>query len=849
MEFNLAPELGDRSHKWSEETTRVIAVAALTELRSRKKDKICYMYYNGLKKDEEFKYLNEVGDYVYPAKVRFFQVVRPKIDLQLSKLTRRKINFATIASDQRSQKEKLDRKLQYYLNFFDKKLASTKSVMLSQIEEINQKLQEMEEFLANPPQNEEEAKMQDELRMMKPELEAMLIEVRTEKENVVLLTEDDEEKINHYWKYKDKDVRELSAQRYLKKAMQERDIQRKSIKAFKDQVITGKPLYYVDCAPGEKYPHFDQISPLYTCWSASSPTGYIQDGGWVSYTVPTGISDILSKFGDDLTETDKERLKDYQHFSRESNIKTNFAHAAYFTNEEDVTHHAGSTIDKQVDTTYVFWRSPRKVFKKSSPNPHTPGTFFTHIVSEEEILKTTLKEEETVQIRYIDDIYGGIMIGSGRDSIVIGAGPRPNQVYDVDTFKTQLPIVGYTFGDINDEPYSLVWATKDLQDLYNILMYQAELLTVLSGVKGFVMDKAQKPDEMSYAEWMYNRKLGVAWIDSMKKKFGRMPSFNQFQQYDDTLSQSIMYLTELAKSIDDMAGQIIGVPRQAVGETVSTDQVGTNKMSIDQSALVSEIQYYNHFDVLGKALTRFMNCARDQGVIEDAVTSVANDLSTDTGPVRKDLFEGRSYDIIATNTSNELTFMEDLKQIAINERAGNHIGLHDLIKVYQGNTLKEIEVTLEFAGKQAIEQDQQAQANAENAEADREMRLKQMDLQYKELNDKMVNQIKQLELQIKEKEQEMKMRETETNLAMKGKQQQFDQSAKIAEIQMKATDQQSKSVNDQFANKLAAINQKVDLLLGNRKLDIEEKKIGVEDKKVTVESKKVDKMSTNSNTN
>jgi hypothetical protein len=849
MEFNLAPALRDRTEEWAKETTQTISQAALTELRSRKRDMICHLYYNGVKTEEEFNYLNEVGDYVYPAKVRFIPIIRSKIDLQLSKLTRRALNFATIASDSESQKEKMEKKLRYYMDYFDQKVETKRHEMMTNIQTINQKLQEINQILNTQAQSQEDLNMQRELAKMKPELERMLIAARTSSENIALLTEEDEEKIDRYWRYSYNDIRELAAKKYLTKAISEREIQRHSLKAYKDQCITGKPMYFVDTAPGEKFPEFRQISSMYACWSSGSPTGYVQNGGWVTYTIPMSIAEILSRFGDSLDPEHIKRLKDYQSYARESNIKTNFAHAAYFADDNTRVNYSGTTVDKKVDVTYVYWRSPRKVYRKSTPNQYMPGRYFTHIMHEDEILENSIKEGDKLEIRYIDDIYQGILIGSNRDGIVINAGPKPHQVYDVDTFRTEFPIIGYTFGDIDDEPYSYIWATKDLQDLYNILMFQIELLTVLSGVKGIVMDEAQKPDKMSYKEWMYNRKLGVAWIDTMKKKFGRNPSFNQFQTYDDTLSQAVTYIFELARGIDEMAGQIIGVPRQAIGQTISTDQVGTNKMSIDQSALVNEIQFDTHFNLLSKALTRFMNCAAEQGVIDDVISFIANDLTTDDFAVNPDIFKGRKYDIIVSNTDKELNFIEDFKQLAIRERSNNTIALHDLIKVYQGETLKEIEATLEFASKKAIERAESAAMNQMQAEAEKEKQMKELDLRYKQLSDKMSNELKQLELQIKDRELQMKQNMQVQESALKERQAMAENELKSREIELKAAEAQGKVISDDFKNKLESVTKKIDLLLGNRKLDIDEAKLDIERERNQIESKKVDKMNQKSNSN
>lgn len=825
MEFNLVPDLKDRTKEWAEFITRTIASSALTDIQSRKRDKICFMYYNGIKTEEDFNYLNQVGDYVYPAKVRFFQIIRPKIDLQISKLTTRPLHYGCIASDEKSQRERYEKKLKHYFDLFDQRIDSIRQPELEAITEIEQNIGQIRQILANKPQNEEQAQMQEELLKVKDELITMLIQLKTKKERIVLLTQDDEEKIDHFFKYKYKDVLELAASKYLQKAIQERDIERKSISAFKEQGITGKPIYFVDPVEGEKYPIFEQISSLYTCWSGASPTGYIQDGDWATYTVPMSIGEILTRFGQYLKKTDIERIKKFRTLISDSSVKTNVNNGAYFPDDQYNTAYSGNMIDGVINVTYVFWRSPRKIIRKFTPNPHVPKSHFSHIINEEEVLEKGLRDGEYINVRYIDDIYEGVLIGNASGGVVVNAGPRKYQVYDVDTFKTELPIIGYTFNGIDDAPYSYVWSTKDLQDLYNILMYQAELLTVLSGVKGIIMDKSQRPDDMTPEQWVYNRKMGVAWIDTMKKKFQRFPTFNQFTQYDDSLSQSVMYILGMARDIDEMAGQIIGIPRQAIGQTISTDQVGTNKMSIDQSAIINEIHFYKHFNLLGKALSRLMNCAREQGFIDDVISFSNSDLTNEDFALPKDMFDGRKYDILVSNSVKELDFMEDFRRIAMQERGAGQIALHDLIKVYQGSTLKEIETTLEFASKRMAEQMQAAAGNAQQAEMQKEQALKEMDMRFQELNNQMQMQLKQLDAQIKERELQFNAAQKITEQDIQAKEAEQNRALKEREIQIKAADVQNKIVSDDFKNRLSGLTQKVDTLLGSRKLDIEEKKV------------------------
>src|SRR5690606_23876800 len=96
--------------------------------------------------------------------------------------------------------------------------------------------------------------------------------------------------------------------------------------------------------------------------------------------------------------------------------------------------------------------------------------------------------------------------------------------------------IGFSNNRFN-KAYSPVWETKDIQELYNILHFQEELLISLSGVKGTVVDISQLPSGMSMTEVMYYKKNGLLPIETLFP--GGKPkrtSFNQFSNYDDSVS-------------------------------------------------------------------------------------------------------------------------------------------------------------------------------------------------------------------------------------------------------------------------------------------------------------------------
>lgn len=830
MKFDLNPPKSKRTEKWIQEQVTLIAKESIRMSASRKRDRICYMYYNGLNKKEDFQYLTQMGDYTYPAELRFFRMVSPKVDLQLSKLTRRPLAYRVIASDVNSQKEKYDRKLQDYFDLFDKRIRDRLLMLQYQQKQIQEKLQELNQALSQEPQTEEELEAMRQLRALKPQLEVALLSLQDNNERELLLTREEEEAIEYHHTYDVQDYLELGADRWIRKGVDFRNIFYKSIMAARNQFITGKPIYFVNPAPGEKYPHFDVLNPIYTNWSSGS-NEMIQDGIWCSYTVEMEPNEIRSKFGPWIDPDVDKRLDSLARFSGQvRSFMTNYNHAAIDGQPFDKSlSGTSSIIDKTIPVTYVFYKSPVKIMSKKTPNPYSE-TPFSHIVEEDEIYvngKLNLKDGETLETYYTDDIYEGIYLGAV-DGDPIRCRLKPDQMRDPDTNEPKLPIVGFSFNDSTIEPFSYMWTTKDPQDLYNILRYQEELLIVLSGVKGIVMDKAQRPDDMTPQEWMYERKQGITWIDSMKRVNGRYPTFNQFQTYDDSLSQSITYIEDVLTRLEEIMGIQIGVPRQAIGETVPTDQVGTNRMSIEQSALINEISFFTHYYVLGRALEQFVNSAKETGVKEEILSIFSADLGNSNHAIPKNLFDGRAWRLLVTNNVRDEQEINMLKQFAMNSHGAGVIALPELVKIFRSDTMAEIENLLEFSTKLAMKRAQNAQMQAEEFQKAHEKELKEMEIQYKALADQMNAQLKQAELALKEKEITYNAANAQAKNEIDKQRLQGEFARDQQKMAIDAAQAGSKITNETFKNNLDKLVSQVDALLKKRELDIKERGLEID---------------------
>jgi len=165
-------------------------------------------------------------------------------------------------------------------------------------------------------------------------------------------------------------------------------------------------------------------------------------------------------------------------------------------------------------------------------------------------------------------------------------GEMENQPRDRDNLcETYPPYVACIPFYMNGVGVSIVQLLKPLQDLKDITMYNISLAMSRAGAKGFVYDLAQLPDDMSIEQVIkYLKVVGIGLIDS--KKDGLPSNFNQFQQFDMSISESVNQYIGIMNMIDAEMDAISGIneARQGVSQGAS-QAVGVTQSLLLQSNL------------------------------------------------------------------------------------------------------------------------------------------------------------------------------------------------------------------------------------------------------------------------
>ena len=380
----------------------------------------------------------------------------------------------------------------------------------------------------------------------------------------------------------------------------------------------------------------------------------------------------------------------------------------------------------------VEWKSIRALKFKISENKYDPDRPFRKFVPDD----YRPRKNEKIEKRNIDDIWEGTKIGG---KILVRCRRRPNQVRSVDDpGSTPLSYVGCIRNNTTGRSISMVDLLKNIQIMYNIVMYHIELALARSGGKAVVYDVAQLPTNlgMDMQSVMYHLKSdGIIPINS-KEEGNQTQTFNQFQQIDFTLSNSVQQLINLKLMLEETAGQVSGVSRQREGAVGQYEYVGNVQRSVVQSATVTETWFYSHNMIKKQVLERLCNTMKiswSQGkkagyILGDGAYKFLNALPD---------IAFQDYGVYVGDSGKDDAMRQAVMQLSQAALQNGSVGLLDVIKVLKADSMSEAEAVLErgldeMRKQQEMQQEQQiqmmqAEQEAKMAEKQTEAELKQLD--------------------------------------------------------------------------------------------------------------------------
>lgn len=752
----IVPDSESESTKWAKETVAQMIRAVGFGGPVHTREEQCYNLFYAHQSELDYEYLTGKEGYRQPARMRFMPIAKPYFDLLISTQESRRLDLQAYAVDQKSlkskKKELVDRIMR---SVVDRTAAVQRQLSLGRLQ-----LDAVRQQFANADQNDPRTQ----ILIAQAEIEIQEAERLAGRAEYVL--SDEMEELERQSALSAKTHLEVQVSQGLEYLAQKYGWKRMFDEGFRDLLVTDNEIYKVEDVweGGDPrirkvgFSDFYYLSSMDAVWTDEVPA--VLERRWMT------ASEILDEFGDRLSAEDVNRLKERQANTLSSlSIPPNlssYSQAMGSVDDCEPTGYAGNLIyaSNLIEVCICEWQAIRKISFKKSPAGKDGSGEHVHLVTDND----KPRKNEVIQHRYLNEWWGGVRIGH---DIYTDIRKLPFQFRDIDDIgKAHGRYIGYAYNGIDRQPYSRVWATKDISVLYNITYWQLERLIALAGLKGVIMDKAQIPDKMSPDEWYYHLSQGIGWIDSQKEQpSGRFGSqFNQFATFDMTLGQSIQQIAMVLDRLESMMGGALGIPRQRLGEMDQKQLVGASKQAIEQSARVTETLNLKHELLVQRVLTRVARTLPMAWAKGKRGQYVAGRDGQRVFEIAAGALEDSSFEVfIGDNAKREQAM--DLALNALNQAyVRGSLPASQLIQAYRIDNLNELEETLKRAEDIAFKRGQQAQQSAEQAEIEKAKALAQIENFAKQ----QLTQAEQLDAQTKQAalqiEQERMQLEAQTRM-------------------------------------------------------------------------------------
>ena len=460
---------------------------------------------------------------------------------------------------------------------------------------------------------------------------------------------------------------------------------------------------------------------------------------------------IINRLGHLMKEGHRTRLEDDRSTFTGDEIRYNGSSEYEDAHGVPHTTYGGVRESNMIPVYFGEWKSERTINFLDFPNPNNEDMPFMKILSDDHLAEMSPKKKDKVKVKskkIVEDLYEFIKIG---DDMYIHMEKSRYQRRDKENpSRVHLSYNGMILDAGDGTPYSSVWNTKDLDDLYKVLHFHKERLIATSGVRGTVYDLGSKPDGMELDEVLYYKKLGLLLMQGDK-----LGNFNQFGTYDDTLSASLEVILQMIEYVRAEAERALGVSKTRLGEVHQRDVSGTVKQSIKQSYNATETIFFFHDMVYLNMVRDLVNLAKTAWAKDDNIEGKLVSYTSSNGDqiienLNMDLVNS-DYRFYFTDSIDVTEKLNELKTFSAQLIQSGGIDAKSYLNILTSNNASEIDeildVTLEDQQKK-VEELSKAQAENENAKMQAELQGK---LQLEQFKLKAMKEIKELEMQMENK--------------------------------------------------------------------------------------------------
>ena len=481
---------------------------------------------------------------------------------------------------------------------------------------------------------------------------------------------------------------EMAAQNVVDYCLQARhlDFKNKLKQLLLDLFISGETYYIVEPTSANTNINLKILNPLNTFPDKNVNSPYIKDSYRIVYREYLSKAEILVKYGSELSSEDIESLEDGKlDYSRDNLMLMNAMNTRIGCFDTD-------GLESGIDVAPI-------------PYSQTSRRVDLYVVYETYWIDYKFENKQR-----IETVHHVTRIGS--DLHIVWDEVNTQRSID-NPNECSLPINGLHYMSRTGSPYSLVLATADLQDKYDIMQFYKNSIIANSGTAGDWVDLAFIPTflgqetESRLAKWLAYKKSGIALLDSSQE--GQQMN-TTFSGYDDTVKlQAIQAVDLVIQDIENTATSITGVFRERLGGIQARDAVSNVEMGMQQSYIITK-QYYQAMDLLVREM--LLDCLNTAKIVFKnglSGTLILGQNQKQIFTALPEYFTMSDQDIHIADSQEIIKERETIKQLTIELTKGGMADPDILIAVSTSTSLTEMKLAVAKSIKNKKEENNQLQ--------------------------------------------------------------------------------------------------------------------------------------------
>lgn len=522
---------------------------------------------------------------------------------------------------------------------------------------------------------------------------------------------------------------EITAQNVIQYIMQSRqtDIITNLRQLLTDILITGYCFYRV-VSKNNTNICIEVLSPLNTFVDRNPDSIYIKDSYRVVVRSWLTKSQILAKYGKELSKEDRASLRDdWQDYTTGEYHRSNSPVVSVYDDMDD---------DEEDHTI------PGKPYNDR-------GNLIP--VYEVEWIETDdnfiMQRYNTIRIG--DEFY----ILRGKDENVIRSQSNPSYC--------GLTVNGVVFLNRSKEPYSLILKCASMQDRYDLLIYYRDVLIANSGIKGSIIDISMIPKFLGVQfpervqKWIAYKKQGLELIDTtMDGRAEGQPINTIFNGYDDSIPAAAVQAIEVAiQSVENTVSSITGVFRERLNGIQQRDAVSNIQQGVNNSFIITK-PYYQQMDLITcEILTDCLNLAKV--VFKNGLegTLILGEHQQQIFTALPKYFTFTDYDVHITSSTEIMQDLQTIKSMLPDLIKSGLVSADIIFEAITAKSLTQLKVTVKKALAKQKQENNQLQQLSQQLEQiqqqnqDLQKQLQQAQQQVKTLNEQKM-QLDQQKIQL-----------------------------------------------------------------------------------------------------